>query len=165
MDGEDGPRPVRDLRLDLRDVEVEGLRVDVDEDRDRTLLEDRLEGPGERVRGRDDLVARPDTDGMERRVDGGRPGVQEQRMPRADEARPLVLERRHLGSADASKDAAIEDAGHGRLVLGPDVRPDPPAVSGDRPRSAVDRQPFHRCSSFSAGQVATPVVLAAQDAS
>ncbi len=135
------------FEFDLADVEVEGLGVDVDEDRDRALVEDRLEGPGERVRGRDDLVARLDTDRVERRVDGGGPGVQEQRVPGAHEARPLALERRHLGRADTTQHPAFEDAGDRGAILGPDVRPDPLVVLRDGPRSAVDRQTLHVLSS------------------
>ena len=47
VDGDDRPGPRSDLGLDLAGIEGVGPRVDVDEDRDPQLLEDRLPRPGE----------------------------------------------------------------------------------------------------------------------
>ena len=71
-------------------------------------LQDRLPRTGEGVRGGDDLVAGLDPDGVEGRVDRGRPGVEQEARVTADERGPLRFEGRHLGCPDAAQHAALE---------------------------------------------------------
>ncbi len=106
-----------------RGIERVRPRVDVDEDGDAELLEDRLPRPGEGERRRDDLVARPQVDAVEGGMDGGRTGVEEQAGRAPDERRPLVLEGGRFGGADAAEDLPVEDAHDRGLVLWPDVGP------------------------------------------
>ena len=58
--GHDRARPVGDRRLELRHVHVVGAGLDVDEDRRRTDVRDRLGGREEGERRGDDLVALAD---------------------------------------------------------------------------------------------------------
>ena len=60
--------------VDLRRVEVVGVRLDVDEHRRRALVEDRVDARGERERRDEDLIARPDPEGRTIRC---RPAVPE----------------------------------------------------------------------------------------
>src|SRR4029079_17173932 len=73
VEGDDLPRLRGDLLLDPGRVEVEGPRVDIDEYGHGALVEDRLPGAAERVRGRDDLVSVFDPDRVERAMDRRRP--------------------------------------------------------------------------------------------
>ncbi len=122
--------------LDLPGVERVCPRIDVDEDRDPELLEDRLPRPGERERGGDDLVARPQVDAVQRGVDRRGAGVEEQAGRAADEGRPLRLEGRGFRRSDPAEHPAIEDGHHRGLVLWTDVGPRSLELLGDPGRLA-----------------------------
>ena len=65
-----GLRP--DHRRDAIDVDVERLRVDVDEDRHGAAVADRVRGGDERMADRDDFVPGTDAGGEQRQVQRGR---------------------------------------------------------------------------------------------
>ncbi len=69
VDRDDRLRPRGDRGLDSSRIQVVAPRVDVDEDGNGPLVEDRLPGAGKGVGGRDDLVAGLDPDRVERRMD------------------------------------------------------------------------------------------------
>ena len=136
------------LRLDLAGIEVVRPRVDVDEDRDAELLEDRLPRPGERERGRDDLVAGLEADAVQRRMDRGGAGVEQEARRSPDERRPLVLEGgqsrgrptppRIPRSRTAATAARSSDrmSGHGRFSSSGIRSPSRDSMTAVRPRAA-----------------------------
>ena len=67
-------------RFDERRVDVARHRIDVDQHRRRPEVADRLHGRDESVRGRDDLVARPNPFGGDRDVERRGARVQRDRM-------------------------------------------------------------------------------------
>ena len=73
MHRQDGLRPLGDLPLHVRRIEVQGDRVDVDEDGRRLAPRDRLGGRVERERRADHLVAATDAEGVEDDDDRVRP--------------------------------------------------------------------------------------------
>ena len=68
---EDGLGARRDGGLETRRVDVEGVRLDVHEDRRGAAVADAVGGGDEGVADRDDLVARLDADRQQRQVQGG----------------------------------------------------------------------------------------------
>ena len=78
----------RDRRLDPLGVDEVGVRLDVDEDRRRAGVEDRVRRRGERVRDGDDLVARPEPEAGEDRHQGERPVADGDRVADAAELGP-----------------------------------------------------------------------------
>ena len=119
MDRQDRLRPRRDL--DLRRVEVERLRVDVDEHRRRARERDDVRGRGERVRGNDHLVAGPDPEREHGEVERRGARRDGDRVLDAARARELGLELGHLRAHRQL--AGLEHLGDlGELLLA-DVRP------------------------------------------
>ena len=113
--GHHGPRPRRDGRLETPGIEVVGLRVDVDEDRDGADQHNRARGGDEREGRRDHLVAGAHThrlEGEQQRV-GAR--VEADAVPGAAEGSELGLEGPDLGAEDEA--AAREDASGGGKEL------------------------------------------------
>jgi len=100
VDRKDGAGLRRYGRPDLRRIDVEGLRVDVHEDRRRADVADRLRGGDEGERGRDDLVAGPYPRGQEGEVQRVRAGGHGDGVLRAEEFRRLALEGLHVGPED-----------------------------------------------------------------
>ena len=72
MDRQDGPGPRRRGALDLVGVEAEAVLLDVDEARDRALVQEAVRGRDEAERRRDDLVAGADLQGADAHVQPGR---------------------------------------------------------------------------------------------
>ena len=60
MHGNDRTRPLRDLILDLRGIDVVEMRFAVDKDRRRTDILHRLGRRKESIRGNNDLITAPD---------------------------------------------------------------------------------------------------------
>ena len=74
VDRHDGPRPRRDGRFDLRLVEVQRVRPDIDEDRRRPPQHEGIGRRHERERRHDDLVSGPDPTQDRGHLEGGRRG-------------------------------------------------------------------------------------------
>ena len=72
MDAKDRPGPVGDGGLDPRRIDVEGLGLDVHEDRDRAAVADAVGRGDEGVADGDDFVPGADADGQQRQVQGRR---------------------------------------------------------------------------------------------
>jgi hypothetical protein len=81
-----------DLPLRVPQVEMQRDRIDVDEDGDRAAISNHLGGGGEGHRGNEHGFASGQADGLDREMEGGRAGVQRDRMPGADRFRELLLE-------------------------------------------------------------------------
>ncbi len=107
VDRDERLRPRRDRRLDRGRVEVEGVRVDVGEDRRRALVDRAVRRRDERVRRRDHLVARPDAGEAHAEVQPGRARRDRRAVRRADRVGEHRLEpRRRSGRARAGPSAA-----------------------------------------------------------
>src|SRR5262245_43355613 len=91
-------RPLRDGGFDDLRVDIERLRIDVDEHRPRTGVADRRYRRDKREWNGDDLVAWADVRGEQREVKGARPRVDADPMLRPAIGSELGLERRNLGS-------------------------------------------------------------------
>ncbi len=137
IDRQDGARARRDRLFDSRRIEVEGPRVDVDEDRNGQVMQDGRGGGQEGQRRDDDLVARLAAGRGDGGVQRGRARAERQGVLRPDEGGILLLERLDLRVMDADELAALEHALHGRQVLGRDDRPG----ILQRPITGEDRRP------------------------
>ena len=85
-----------DPLLDASWFQRERARVDVGEDRRRSLEEDTV-GRGHEAEGRrDDLIARAETQCRNRQVEGAGPAVDYHCVLNAGAGSQLLLERRHL---------------------------------------------------------------------
>ena len=90
--GHDGFRPLADRILQRARVEVEGLRIRVDEHRGGSGTHDRERGRHERVGRRDHLVTGADATCAERQVESRQAGVGADRSGRPAVGRELLLE-------------------------------------------------------------------------
>ena len=120
MHGEHGLRARRHRLVDLRQVEVEGGGVDVDEHRRRTGEPDDVRGRGEGVGGNDHLVAFPDPERQHGEVKRGgavrdSDGVLDA-TGGGDELLQLVHLRPHR------QRARLEHGAHLRQLLLPELR-------------------------------------------
>ncbi len=84
VDRDDRLRARRDRRLDRGGIHVQRPRVDVGEHRSRALVDEAVGRRGERVRGRDHLVARSDAGGDAQQVQARGSGRDGGRVRRAD---------------------------------------------------------------------------------
>ena len=73
-------------------IDVEGPRLDVDQNGPGIEIADDFGGGRERDRGRDDLVSRAQADGLERQVERGGTGIDRDRMANADRRGEFRLE-------------------------------------------------------------------------
>jgi len=92
VDGDDRLRARRHRRLDGRGVEVERARVDVGEDGHAALVDEAVRRCRERVRRRDDLVARADARGDAEEMQPGGAGRDGGRVRCADLLGERLLE-------------------------------------------------------------------------
>ena len=109
---------------DRCDVEVERVRVDVDEHRLRAAQLDRVRRRGERVGGDDHLVARPDLEREQGEMERRGPRRDGRRVRRADRTRDRGLELLDL-RAHRELPGAHDLRDRGELRV-PDVRPREP---------------------------------------
>jgi hypothetical protein len=89
---DDGLGARRNGRFDLLRIDVQRVRLDVDEHGSSTDMLDHVDRCGERERRADHLVTRTDAERRERGVQGGGAGVQRERGGRAEECREIRLE-------------------------------------------------------------------------
>ena len=116
VDRQDRPRRGADARLDRRGVEAVGDRVDVAEDRRGAHPGDGLGRGVEGVRGGDDLVARPDVQGVERDDEGVGAVGDARAGPAAEALRDGRLQGPPLGAEDEAP--AVEHPRDGGVDLG-----------------------------------------------
>ena len=102
----------RDRRNGLIGVDVERRRIDVDEHRPGAQPLDGAGGRKERIRRRDDLVARFDVERHQRQEERVGPGRNGDGVRDADEGAELALERLDFGPHDEA--LAVADACHRR---------------------------------------------------
>ena len=109
------PGALADRRLDRRGIDVHAGRIDVGQDRRGAAVDDRVHRGAEGQRRGDDLVARPEAGGDQAQVQGGRAGVDRDRVPGAAVGGDRVLESPHPG---ARTEPAAAHGGHDLLDLG-----------------------------------------------
>ncbi len=143
VDGDDGLRSVGDGLGDLREVEIERLGIDVDEDGPAAAELDGVRRRRKRVGGDDHLVAGADPEGHHREVQRGRAGRDGNCLGSAAGAGEGGLELRHLGSH--RQHPRCDDLGERRQLRCADVR------AGEADRLA--HVPLGRCSRYQ------PIVL------
>ena len=97
-----GLRPRRHACGDILGIEVQGLRVDVGEDRRCAGSRDRLGRRVEREGGADHLVATSDPERLEREDERVRPVRHADRVRNTQEGGGFVLEGLHFGAEDES---------------------------------------------------------------
>ena len=141
----DGLRAAGDRRSSALGIDVQGLRIDVDENRHGS---GQANGVGGRDEGdvRDDhLIARADARGGERKEDRGRPARRGDRVRHAEQIRDTPLElRRHVAvvqvvAAKHGQDARVFAARHLRLPPGNPARGRDTAGAGHRHSPASRR--------------------------
>ena len=123
VDGHDGRGPVGDRRLDLAGIDLECLRVGVDEDRQGVLEQHRVDRGDERVGRNDHLVARLDADRRQRGEEGTRAVGGGHAMLRAGQLGVGRLELVHALAAAPVPLAAVQDVE--QVFLIPLVEPGP----------------------------------------
>ena len=96
VDGKDRPGPGRDRRRNPLGIDVQGIRLDVDQDGPGSDVLDHVDRGAKRHRGRDDLVARADPERRERGVEPGGARVQRQGALGPHERREFSLEGARL---------------------------------------------------------------------
>ncbi len=92
IDGDNGLRARSDCRLDGRRVQVQGVRIDVHEDRPRTFVEDAVRRSDKRERRRDRLVPGAETRSPDAEVESSRAARHRDNARRADALRECLLE-------------------------------------------------------------------------
>jgi hypothetical protein len=143
--GDDDPaRALGEAVLDGLRGDVERDRVDVREDRDRTLVEDGREGAHVRDRRRDELVARLGVDRGDRRVHRRGPRVAGDRVLRTDAARELLLELARVGALRAGQHPAADNLLEQIELFGPERAPRSVLIRGQPHRFQLSRLPGSR---------------------
>ena len=115
VDGDDGPGPLADRRLDLLHVEVE-VGVHINQNRSCPNVYHRRRGGDKRVGGHDDLVTRPDSRGSQRHVQRVVATIEPHREPGSDSPGKVFFEAPELLPVDQV--AAFHDFEIGGIELG-----------------------------------------------
>ena len=150
MHGQDRLRMLGDGRLDQIGVDGAGVGIDVHEDGQGVEIGDRVDGCDERIRRRDDLVARADAEHAQRRAQGRRAAVGQVAVGHAHRLGEHLLEIVHRMAAQAAPVAALERLEQGLFVLlvddGPGLRE---GLAADR-RAALEGQRVWICCTAAA---------------
>ena len=113
-------------------VDLERLRVGVDEDRQRVVHQDGVDRGDERIRRHDDLVARPDPQRGQRRDQGTRAVGDGHAVLGPQRPGPGLLEPVGIVAVDPAPLPLAEDLHPGRLVVLGDDRPRAERARPDR---------------------------------
>ena len=140
VDREDRFGARRDARFDQCWIDVVARRIDIDKDRNGALVENRLERPRKGEGGGDHFVTGLNTDRVERRVDGRRAGVEQNRVRYTQTIGPLTLQTGCLDPVDAGQLPAVQHGEHSSLVLRPNVWPAPLQVAWNSRSTPTNRQ-------------------------
>ena len=125
-------RLLGDRRLDLAGVDLEGLGIGVDEDRQRVVHQDGVDRGDERIRRHDDLVAGPDPQRGQRRDQRARAVGDGHAVLGAQHPRPGLLEAVGVVAVEPAPLPLAEDLHPGLLVVLGDDRPGGEPLVADR---------------------------------
>ncbi len=142
MHNHDCARPLGDLTLDVLGKHVHRVRIDVRENRNRSLLEYGRDAAEVGDRRGDDLVARLGVDRPDSEMNGGRAGGRRHRILDPVPLGKALFQLGHEMTRPAEQVLPTKRFKDERALLGPERLPARERLSADRP-APVQRELFH----------------------